>query len=265
MAELEKIIRKLDLKHLISLLLLFSFISCSSLKQEKIVEKSVSDMAFSYLLSAQKMHRSELLEESIELYSKASKLFLSKLMYKEFSLSQLKKVLLLIKVKKLKEAQETIDFISFCDEEFDLNILTDIEGVQLRHLLAAKREKEAFEVLKKLLGQTKSLREKRAYYESVLLRLRPSEDLRVKLRADFSSLYSEYQVGGLRNNESFVYVGKSILESSSSFDRETFMKLSEVATDLEIKSLSRFLLGYQKRFSSARNKAHFQKLIELIN
>jgi hypothetical protein len=253
------------LKHLISLSLLLSIISCSSLKQEKSVEKSVSDMAFSYLQSAQKMHRSELLEESVELYSKASKLFLSKLMYKEFSLSQLKKVLLLIKLKKLKEAQETIDFISFCDQEFDLSISTDIEGVQLRHHLAAKREKEAFEGLTKLLGQTKGLREKRAYYESVLLRLRPTEDLRSKLRTDFASLYSEYQVGGLKNNESFVFVGKSILESSSSFDRGTFLKLTEVATDLEIKSLSRFLLAYQKRFSSVRNKPHFQKLIQLIN
>ena len=157
------------MKLLINLLLSIGLVSCSSIQQEKRIEKSVSETAYGYLISAEKMYRVDLLRESIDLYEKASTLFLSKLLYKEFSMSQLKKAMVLLKKKDFVKAQKTIDFVSFCDRAFILNLETEIKGVQLRYNLASDKNEEAKENLRGLLAKTLGSKEKQAYFNSIRL------------------------------------------------------------------------------------------------
>ncbi len=262
--ELEKITGIFNLKYLISSLIILITCSCSSLQETKPLESTISSNAYSFLNAAEKMRTEGKYREAIEYYNRASSEFISKLLYKKFALSQLKKVMILIKLKRFEESLNAISFIKFCDLKFDLKLSDEIKGVELRYLVAKGDTQNALEKLDMLLKNKDLSLERKSYFNSILLRLDPSRVDRNQMKKNFRTLFESYQVGKLQNHEGLIYMGQGILDDSSDFEASIFSKLKVVATDREIKRLSIYLLNYQKRFAAEAEQEYLQRLIDFM-
>lgn len=250
----------------ISLLLLFLLYSCSSVNQSKLVYDNLGKNAISYYYSAEEFRLRGEYKNAITLYDRAGSLYISKLAYHDFTLTQLKKALVLITLNKTISAEKIIDQATFWQKVFYLNTEKEIKGVKAKLLLAQGKTNEATEQIKELIVQYDSNLLLKTYYQALLLESAQEQSIEAiqEITATFNTLFEKYQDKGTDNPDALVYIGKSLLSNQKDFSKTLLKKMESLSRELEIPTLSLFLIEYYQKYAPEDEKSYFEYLIEEI-
>jgi tetratricopeptide (TPR) repeat protein len=234
--------------------------------QTKLVHDNLGKNAISYYYSAEEFRLRGEYKNAITLYDRAGSLYISKLAYHDFTLTQLKKALVLITLNKTRSAEEIIDQATFWQKVFYLNTEKEIRGVKARLLLAQGKTNEATEEIKALIVQYESNLLLKTYYQALLLESDQgqSNEAIQEISATFNTLFEKYQDKGTDNPDALVYIGKSLLNNRKHFSKSLLKKMESLSRELEIPTLSLFLIQYYKKYAPEDEKSYFQYLIEEI-
>lgn len=258
--------KELNLKLSIStfFICLTLFSSCSSLKQEKAINDGLTKDALTYYYAAEDYRLNGKLNEALNLYDRASSHHLNKLSYREFALTKLKKALVFVSLNKLKEAQNIITQAHFWKKKFELDIDKEMKGVEAKVLLAKGEKKEALKLLLELTEIYSDDLLLKTYYQAITLEtdITQEEILLPQVKQSFESLYSKYQDKGTNNPDALIYIGKSILKTQKELNIPFIRKMEILSRELEIPSLSLFLLEHYRDKSTKEEKAFFKYLIK---
>lgn len=252
------------MKPWISLIFIFLLTSCSSLKQEKVIKEGLSEDALAFYYSAEGYRLRGKYKEAINLYDRAGSLYISKLAYREYILTQLKKALVFISLNKLKPAGITLVKARFWQSSFSLNIESEIKAVEAKLFIAQKENDLAYTTLKELITLQEENLLLKTYYQALAVEtgLEQEKTYLPQIKASFYELYDEYQKKGTQNPDALIYIGKTLVKQKSTFSLDLLRKLEHIGRELEIPALAIFILEQYKMKAKDEEKAFFQYLID---
>jgi tetratricopeptide (TPR) repeat protein len=264
--EFEKKEKESNLKPWISLLLLFSLASCSSLKNEKVIREGLSEDALAFYYSAEGYRLRGKYKEAINLYDRAGSLYISKLAYREYILTQLKKALIFISLHKLKPAGITLVKARYWQDSFALNVESEIKAVEAKLFIAKKENDLAYTTLKELITLQEDNLLLKTYYQALAVEtgLEQEKTYLPQIKASFDELYEDYQKSGTQNPDALIYIGKTLVKQKSTSTTPLLRKLEHIGRELEIPALAIFILEQYKLKAKEDEKAFFQYLIDEV-
>lgn len=254
------------MKPWISLLLLFVLASCSSLKQEKVVKEGLSEDALTFYFSAEDYRLRGKYKEAINLYDRAGSLYISKLAYREYILTQLKKALIFISLNKLKPAGITIVKARYWQESFAINVESEIKAVEAKLFIAQKENDLAYTTLIELINLQEDNLLLKTYYQALAVEtgLEQEKTYLPQIKASFDELYEDYQKKGTQNPDALIFIGKILVKQKSTSSLDLLRKLEHIGRELEIPALAIFILEQYKMKAKEDEKDFFQYLIDEV-
>lgn len=250
---------------MISLVISTFLFSCSSFKREKVINEDLSKDALTFYFSAEELRLRGRYKEAINLYDRAAALYISKLSYQDFCLTQLKKALVFTSIDKEKNAQEIVDRVSFWQKSFHLDIQKEIKGVLAKIYIKEGKNQDALNLINELLKVYNNDLLLKTYY--MALSLEAGEDhpnILIEISGAFDSLYKTYQDKGTTNPDALVYIGKTLLKTQKKFSQDLVLRLENLSRELEIPTLSVFLLEHYRDHAPPNEKLYFEYLIREI-
>jgi tetratricopeptide (TPR) repeat protein len=240
--------------------------SCSSLKQERVIKNDLSKDALSFYFSAEEMRLRGRYREAINLYDRAGELYISKLAYQDYCLTKLKKALTFITLNKLTTAQSIVKRVTSWQKAFSLELEKEIKGVLAKLYLKQNEKMKAKGIIVELIDFYERELLLKTYYQALLLETGDSgsRELLSKVQNSFNDLYEEYQSKGTSNPDALVFIGKTLLAASNQFTPSLVRKLETLSKELEIPTLSIFVLKHYKVHALEEEKESYEFLIKEI-
>lgn len=262
----EKKKKELSLKLLIKICLLIFLTSCSSLKEEKVVNDGLAKDALSFYFSAEEYRLRGKFKEAINLYDRAGSLYISKLSYREYILTKLKKSLVFISLNKLKTADQILLKSHFWEKAFSLNLDSEIKAVEAKLHLARGENQEAFTTLKELIEINGDNLLLKTYYKSLSIEtgIDTNRTYLPEITENFQKLYKRYVDKGTENPDALIYIGKTLINQNIPNTAQLVKQMENISQELEIPALSIFILKHYKKNAESKDKRYFQFLIDEI-
>lgn len=254
------------MKLLISLVLIFSLTSCSSLKEQKVVNEGLSKDALSFYYSAEEYRLRGRYKEAINLYDRAGSLYIAKLSYREYILTQLKKALVFISIGKIQSADKILENSRFWEKAFELDLDSEIKAVEAKVYLAEGKNQQAWQALKKLIELNGDNLLLKTYYQSLSLEtgIDTNKTYLPEISQNFKKLYEQYTDKGTENPDALIYTGKTLIKFEVPETPDLVKKMELISRELEIPALSIFILEHYRKRATKKDKRYFQFLIDEI-
>ncbi|MCR9205524.1 MAG: hypothetical protein NXH75_13155 [Halobacteriovoraceae bacterium] len=254
------------MKLLISISLLLALVSCSSLREEKVINDGLGKDALSFYFSAEEYRLRGKFKEAINLYDRAGSIYISKLSYREYILTKLKKSLVFISLNKLKTADQILIRSRFWEKAFSLDLDSEIKAVEAKLHLARGENQEAFTTLKELIEINGDNLLLKTYYKSLSVEtgIDTNRAYLPEITENFKKLYKQYIEKGTQNPDALIYIGKTLINQNVENTAQFVKQMETISQELEIPALSIFILKHYKKKANNKEKRYFQFLIDEI-